>query len=56
MQLVFWIASMVVAQYMFCLTRMHLHPDEIAQMVQAQASHLAGEAHSVTTTKDGEDI
>lgn len=56
MQLVFWIASMVVAQYMFCLTRMHLHPEEIAQMVQAQASHLAGEAHNVTTTKDGEDI
>ncbi len=56
MQLVFWVVSMFVAQYMFCLTRMHLHPDEIAQMVQAQASHLAVEAHNRTTTKDGEDI
>lgn len=54
MQLGFWIVSMIVAQYLFCLTRMHRHPEEIAQMVQAEASELADEAHKITKTKDGE--
>lgn len=56
LQLTLWVFSMVVAQYLFCLTRMHRHPDEIALMVQAEASELAGEAHNKTTTSDAEAI
>jgi hypothetical protein len=56
MQLTLWIISMLVAQYLFCLTRMHRYPDEVALMVQAEASELAGDAHNKTTTSDGESI
>lgn len=56
LQLILWIVSMVVAQYLFCLTRMHRYPDEIVLMVHAQASKLAGSAHDKTTTSAGEEI
>ena len=56
MQLFFWIVSMLLAQYLFCLSRMHRHPEEVAQMVQAEASELADEAHKKTITKDEEAI
>lgn len=56
LQLILWVLSMVVAQYMFCLTRMHRYPEEIVLMVQAQASKLAGNAHGTTTTSSGEAV
>lgn len=55
-QVVFWIASMIIALLLFCLYRIPLISDKSAQERNKEVQELAEKADSQTSTKFGEAI
>jgi len=56
LQITIYTLSIITAAYLIAISRVHVYPDDLAEMTRQETRLRADTAHKMTTTSDGEEL